>query len=78
MISIFLHKFSKYKLDEINILKFLLTWEDNNEMKQNAKSDKTFTLNSHVLERVNKWEALVSNQKQKCVYFTVIDKFFIK
>lgn len=30
-------------------------------MKQNAKSDKPFTLNrtlnSHVLERVNKWEA---------------------
>jgi CRISPR-associated protein Cas1 len=25
-------------------------------MKQNAKSDKPFTLNSHVLERVNKWE----------------------
>jgi CRISPR-associated protein Cas1 len=32
-------------------------------MKQNAKSDKPFTLNSHVLERVNKWEALVSSQK---------------
>ncbi len=25
-------------------------------MKQNAKSDKPFTLNAHVLERVNKWE----------------------
>lgn len=32
-------------------------------MKQNAKSDKPFTLNAHVLERVNKWEALVSGQK---------------
>ncbi|MDY9927878.1 CRISPR-associated endonuclease Cas1 [Methanosarcina sp.] len=32
-------------------------------MKQNAKSDKPFTLNNHVLERVNKWEALVSSQK---------------
>ena len=32
-------------------------------MKQNAKSDKPFTLNSQVLERVNKWEALVSSQK---------------
>lgn len=32
-------------------------------MKQNAKSDKPFTLNSHVLDRVNKWEALVSSQK---------------
>ena len=32
-------------------------------MKQNAKSDKPFSLNSHVLERINKWEALVSGQK---------------
>jgi len=32
-------------------------------MKQNAKSDKPFTLNVHVLERVNKWEALVSGLK---------------
>lgn len=32
-------------------------------MKQNAKSDKPFSLNAHVLERVNKWEALVSSQK---------------
>ena len=32
-------------------------------MKQNAKSDKPFTLNSHVLERVNKWKSLVSSQK---------------
>jgi CRISPR-associated protein Cas1 len=32
-------------------------------MKQNAKLDKLFTLNVHVLERVNKWEALVSSQK---------------
>ncbi|KKG10287.1 CRISPR-associated endonuclease Cas1 [Methanosarcina sp. 2.H.A.1B.4] len=29
-------------------------------MKQNAKSDKPFTLNSHVLERVKAWENLVS------------------
>jgi len=29
-------------------------------MKQNAKSDKPFTLNSHVLERVKAWESLVS------------------
>ncbi|WP_052279157.1 hypothetical protein [Methanosarcina acetivorans] len=32
-------------------------------MKQIAKSDKPFTLEAHVLERVNKWEALVSSQK---------------
>ena len=32
-------------------------------MKQNAKSDKPFTLNSQVLERVNKWEVLVLSQK---------------
>ncbi len=32
-------------------------------MKQNARSDKPFTLKSHALERVNKWEALVSSQK---------------
>ena len=32
-------------------------------MKQNARSDKPFTINSHILERVNKWEALVSSQK---------------
>jgi CRISPR-associated protein Cas1 len=32
-------------------------------MKKNAKSDKPFTLNAHVLKRVNKWEALVSGQK---------------
>lgn len=25
-------------------------------MKQNARSDKPFTLNAHVLDRVNKWE----------------------
>jgi CRISPR-associated protein Cas1 len=29
-------------------------------MKQNAKSDKPFTLNSHVLKRVKAWEKLVS------------------
>jgi CRISPR-associated protein Cas1 len=29
-------------------------------MKQNAKSDKPFTLNSHVLERIKAWENLVS------------------
>lgn len=32
-------------------------------MKQNVKSDKQFTFNVRVLERVNKWEALVSSQK---------------
>ncbi|MGB9926798.1 MAG: CRISPR-associated protein Cas1 [Methanosarcina sp.] len=32
-------------------------------IKQNAKSDKPFTLNVHVLERVNKWESLVSSQR---------------
>jgi len=32
-------------------------------MKQNAKSDKTFTLNSHVLERVRAWENLVSGRQ---------------
>jgi hypothetical protein len=31
-------------------------------MKQNAKSDKRFTLNSHVLERVKALEKLVSNE----------------
>ena len=29
-------------------------------MKQNAKSDKSFTLNKHVLERFKAWENLVS------------------
>jgi len=29
-------------------------------MKQNGKSDKPFTLNSHILERVKAWENLVS------------------
>jgi CRISP-associated protein Cas1 len=32
-------------------------------MKQKAKSDKPFTLNSHVLERVKAWENLVSRDK---------------
>ncbi|AAM04170.1 hypothetical protein [Methanosarcina acetivorans] len=32
-------------------------------MKQNAKSDKPFSLNAHVLEKVNKLEALVSGRK---------------
>jgi len=32
-------------------------------MKKNEKAEKPFTLNSHVLERVNKWEALISSQK---------------
>jgi CRISPR-associated protein Cas1 len=32
-------------------------------LKQNAISDKPFTLNSHVLERVNQWEKLVSIAK---------------
>jgi CRISPR-associated protein Cas1 len=34
-------------------------------MKQNAKSDKPFTLNSHVLERVKAWENLVSGGRVK-------------
>ncbi|WP_292372616.1 CRISPR-associated endonuclease Cas1 [Methanosarcina sp. UBA411] len=34
-------------------------------MKQNAKSDKPFTLNSHVLERVKDWENLVSGSQVK-------------
>lgn len=34
-------------------------------MKQNAKSDKSFTLNSHVLERVKAWENLVSGCQVK-------------
>lgn len=38
-------------------------------MKQNAKSDKPFTLNAYVLERVNEWEAPVSGQKQKFICF---------
>jgi CRISPR-associated protein Cas1 len=28
-------------------------------MKQNAKSDKPFSLNSHVLDRIKAWEDLV-------------------
>ena len=32
-------------------------------VKQNARSDKPFTLNAHALENVSKWEALVSGQK---------------
>jgi CRISPR-associated protein Cas1 len=32
-------------------------------MKQNAKSDKPFTLNNHVLERVKAWENLVYGVK---------------
>lgn len=31
--------------------------------KQNTPADKPFILNSHVMERGNKWEALVSGQK---------------
>ncbi|AKB44621.1 CRISPR-associated protein Cas1 [Methanosarcina vacuolata Z-761] len=38
-------------------------------MKQNAKSDNPFTLNAHVLERVNKWEALISRSKVKVCMF---------
>jgi len=34
-------------------------------MKQNAKSDKPFTLNSHVLERVKAWENLVCGGQVK-------------
>ncbi|WP_345945494.1 hypothetical protein [Methanosarcina sp. DH2] len=34
-------------------------------MKQNAMSDKPFTLNSHVLERVKAWENLVSGGQVK-------------
>jgi CRISP-associated protein Cas1 len=34
-------------------------------MKQNARSDKPFTLNSHILERVKAWENLVSGGKVK-------------
>jgi CRISPR-associated protein Cas1 len=34
-------------------------------MKQNAKSDKPFSLNSHVLERIQAWENLVSEDKVK-------------
>ncbi len=34
-------------------------------MKQNAKSDKPFSLNSHVLERVKAWENLVSGGQVK-------------
>ncbi|WP_440948166.1 hypothetical protein ACSAZL_08025 [Methanosarcina sp. T3] len=33
------------------------------DMKQNAKAEKPFTLNAHVLKRVNKWEVSVSGQK---------------
>ncbi|WP_440955081.1 CRISPR-associated protein Cas1 [Methanosarcina sp. Mfa9] len=34
-------------------------------MKQNAKSDEPFTLNAHVLERVNKWEELVLSKNKE-------------
>lgn len=34
-------------------------------MKQNAKSDKPFSLNNHVLERVKAWENLVSRGQVK-------------
>jgi CRISPR-associated protein Cas1 len=34
-------------------------------MKQNAKSDKPFTLKAHVLERVKAWENLVSGVRLK-------------
>ncbi|WP_410509644.1 CRISPR-associated protein Cas1 [Methanosarcina hadiensis] len=30
-------------------------------MKQNARSDKSFTLNAHVRERLEQWERLVAN-----------------
>jgi len=41
-------------------------------MKQNAKSDKPFTLNTHVLERVNKWGSVGFKSKVKmCMFFTV-------
>jgi len=30
-------------------------------MKKNAKADKPFSLNSHVRERLDKWEKLVVN-----------------
>jgi CRISPR-associated protein Cas1 len=33
-------------------------------MKQKAKSDKPFSLNSHVLERVKAWENLVSGGRR--------------
>lgn len=36
-------------------------------MKQNARSDKPFSLNAHALERVNKWEAWFQ-VKSKNVY----------
>jgi CRISPR-associated protein Cas1 len=32
-------------------------------MKQNAKNDRPFTLNSHVLERVKSWKNLVSKDR---------------
>ena len=32
-------------------------------MRQNAKSDKPSSLNAQVLERVSKWEALVSGEQ---------------
>lgn len=43
-------------------------------MKQDAKSDKPFTLNSHVLEGVNKWEAQVSGQNKNVYRFTLRGK----
>jgi CRISPR-associated protein Cas1 len=34
-------------------------------MKQNSKSDKPFTLNSHILERINAWENLILRDQVK-------------
>ena len=34
-------------------------------MNQKAKSDKPFSLNSHVLERIKTWESLVSGIQVK-------------
>lgn len=50
-------------------------------MKQNAKSDKQFTLNASVLESVNMWEALKHwfQVKSKNMYiFTVKCKFTVE
>ncbi len=41
------------------MLDFVLQMRKSYYMKQNAKNDKPFTLNSHVLERVKAWENVV-------------------
>jgi hypothetical protein len=38
-------------------------------MKQNAKGDNPYFLNSHVLERVRAWEKLMKEYKERVPFF---------